>query len=151
MLKHLAIVALAVLSALAGAQGIVTLAHAKARAPAIAKGADGHYWAQASVNGRPIRFLVDTGSSAVTLTPADAASLGFDTARLDYARPVTTVSGHMEAARVMLDHVSVAGAEVEHVQALVLKDGPSTSLLGMSYLGRLSSFEATPTSLVLRR
>ncbi|MEO6339965.1 MAG: TIGR02281 family clan AA aspartic protease [Caulobacteraceae bacterium] len=151
MFKHLAIVALAVLSSLAGAYGVVNLAHATARPPVIAKGADGHYWAQASVNGRPVRFLVDTGSSAVTLSAADAARLGFDTRKLDYARPVITVSGHTTAARVMLDHVDVAGAQVEQVQALVLRDGPSTSLLGMSYLGRLSSFEATPTALVLRR
>lgn len=151
MLKHLAIVAVAVLSSLAGAYGVVTLAHATARPPAIARSADGHYWAEASVNGLPIRFLVDTGSSAVTLTPADATRLGIDIGKLDYARPVTTVSGHARAARVVLRDVSVAGARIEQVQALVLKDGPSTSLLGMSYLGRLSSFEATPTSLVLHR
>jgi aspartyl protease family protein len=41
--------------------------------------------------------------------------------------------------------------QVREVKALVLKAGPKTSLLGMSYLGRLSRIEATPDSLILKR
>jgi aspartyl protease family protein len=44
----------------------------------------------------------------------------------------------------------VAGAQVSDVEALVVEKGLETSLLGMSYLGRLSSFQATPRALVLR-
>jgi aspartyl protease family protein len=39
---------------------------------------------------------------------------------------------------------------VEKVPAVVVHDGLTASLLGMSYLGRLSRFEATPTALILR-
>jgi len=153
MFKHLAVLTAAVISALAGAEGVRGFAHAAglSSVPAmVSKGPDGHYWAQALVNGQPVRFLVDTGASAVALSRADAVRLGFDPARLDYTRPVVAVNGRTLAAPVMLDHVVVAGAEVDRVQALVLRDGPSASLLGMSYLGRLSRFEATPTTLILR-
>ena len=51
---------------------------------------------------------------------------------------------------VELAAVSVAGARVERVQALVVEEGLAYSLLGMSYLGRLSAFEATPAGLTLR-
>jgi aspartyl protease family protein len=51
---------------------------------------------------------------------------------------------------VELDYISVAGARVEHVPALVLEEGLETSLLGMTYLGRLSKFEATQSALILR-
>jgi aspartyl protease family protein len=116
----------------------------------VTKAADGHYWAQAQVNGVDVRFLVDTGASAVALTPDDARKLGFVPENLGYTYQVTTANGVARAARIKLDDVSVAGAEVRDVDAYVIENGLSTSLLGMSYLGRLSRFEATPTELVLR-
>ncbi|RZJ74790.1 MAG: hypothetical protein EON88_37310, partial [Brevundimonas sp.] len=54
------------------------------------------------------------------------------------------------AAPVTLQTVSVAGARVEQVEALVVAEGLPHSLLGMSYLGRLSAFTATPAALTLR-
>ena len=169
MLKHAAIVAVAVLSALISAQGMISFASARATpavasveaAPAeaasatgrpaqIVKAADGHYWAQAQVDGRWVKFLVDTGASAVALTGDDARRLGIDLASLDYDRPVITANGPTKAATITLDHVTVAGARVDDVQAMVVPHGLPTSLLGMSYLGRLSRFEATKTALILR-
>ena len=79
-----------------------------------------------------------------------AERLGLSASTLTYDTPVVTANGKTRAARVQLDYVAVAGAKVEQVPALVIADGLSSSLLGMSYLGRLSRFEATPTSLVLR-
>jgi aspartyl protease family protein len=116
----------------------------------IAKSQDGHYWAEADVNGRRVRFLVDTGASAVALTPADAKRLGFEPQSLSYDYKVTTAAGPARAAAVKLKRVSVAGATVADVDALVIEDGLDTSLLGMTYLGRLSRFEATRTALILR-
>ena len=120
-------------------------------APAqVLKAADGHYWAEASVNGHEVRFLVDTGATAVSLTTEDARRLGIDTAGLDYTAKVITASGPARAARVKLDSISVAGAQVRDVDALVIETGLQTSLLGMTYLGRLSQFEATRNAMILR-
>lgn len=116
----------------------------------IAKSGDGHYWAEADVNGRRVRFLVDTGASAVALTLADARRLGFEPEKLSYDYKVTTASGPARAAAVKLGRVSVAGAAISDVDALVIEEGLDTSLLGMTYLGRLSRFEATRTALILR-
>jgi aspartyl protease family protein len=116
----------------------------------VTKAADGHYWAEASVNGAAVRFLVDTGATAVALTAADARRLGLDTDNLDYRVNVTTADGKTRAASVKLASITIAGARVNDVEALVLESGLQTSLLGMSYLGRLSSFEATRTALILK-
>ena len=116
----------------------------------IARADDGHYWATGEVDGAQVRFLVDTGATAVSLTPADARRLGIDTRGLSYDYEVITAQGRARAAAVTLETLSVDGATVTDVDALVIQKGLETSLLGMSYLGRLSRFEATPTALVLR-
>jgi aspartyl protease family protein len=114
---------------------------------AVAKGTDGHFWADAQVNGQPVHFLVDTGATAVALTRADAEKLGIRPQNLKYGYNVTTAGGASHAAAVTLASVSVNGARLENVQALVVSDGLDVSLLGMSYLGRLSRFEATRDTL----
>lgn len=152
MFKPVFVIAAAVAAGLAAGQGVLALDRSLARAaPAtVAKAADGHFWAEGRVEGRPVRFLVDTGATTVALTPEDAARLGVDLDALAFDRAVKTASGQVRAARVMLDRIAVAGAEVRDVEALVIEDGLHASLLGMSYLGRLSRIEATPTALVLR-
>jgi len=128
----------------------LTRAHpAPAAGVAVRKGSDGHFWAQGRVNGQPVRFLVDTGATDVALTPADAERLGFNTADLKYAYQVTTAAGASRAAQVTLSSVAVGGARLRDVSALVVEEGLDTSLLGMSYLGRLSRFVATPQALTL--
>ena len=137
----------------ATAQAAVALPEAQAVSgpTSISKAPDGHYWAEADVDdGHEVRFLVDTGATAVALTAQDAQRLGIDPSTLNYAYNVATANGQAHAASVVLASISVAGARVSNVQAYVLDHGLETSLLGMSYLGRLSQFEATQTSLILR-
>ncbi|KQS55409.1 hypothetical protein ASG17_04810 [Brevundimonas sp. Leaf363] len=116
----------------------------------IVKGPDGHYWAEARIDGRAVRVLVDTGASVVALTRDDAARLGLSPKSEDFTARVETASGPVRAAPVTLSVVAVAGAEVRQVQALIVEEGLPYSLLGMSYLGKLSSMEATPSGLTLR-
>lgn len=121
----------------------------------VSKAADGHFWAEAQVDGAGpapsrVKFLVDTGATIVALTEPDARRLGLETGTLDYAVEVRTAAGDTRAARVRLKSVSVAGARVDDVEAVVVRDGLTDSLLGMSYLGRLSRFEATQSALILR-
>lgn len=116
----------------------------------VLKAADGHYWADALIEGRAVRVMVDTGASVVALTRDDAARLGLKLEPADFSATVVTASGPVRAAAVELEAVAVAGARVDRVQALVVEAGLPHSLLGMSYLGRLSSFSATPAGLTLR-
>ena len=116
----------------------------------IAKSTDGHFWANADVDGHPVRFLIDTGATAVALTADDARNLGIDPSALQYQYTVMTANGPARAAQVKLGLVSVGRAGVSDVNAYVIDKGLETSLLGMSYLGRLSKFEATQDTLVLK-
>lgn len=138
------------------AQAAPVIAPAPVAAPAmgsaaqVIKGQDGHYWADARIDGRAVRVMIDTGATVVALTLDDAARLGVRPNEADFTATVKTASGPVPAAPVRLKTVSVGGAEVREVEALVLQDGLPHSLLGMSYLGRLSAFEASPTGLTLR-
>jgi aspartyl protease family protein len=136
-------------SAQAAPQPAAIVRVTEASAP-IRRGADGHYWARAEIGGKPVALLVDTGAAAVVLRPADARVLGLNPETLDYDQSVRTASGLAQAATVTLSSVTVAGVEVRDVAALVVQADLPQSLLGMSFLGRLSGFEATPDGLVLR-
>ena len=162
-LSSAAVLALAVASALttawwmdqAGLRGSAQAATpvstpATGHAAQVVRAADGHYWAEADIDGRAVRVMVDTGASVVALTPADAARLGLKLTAADFSGTVLTASGPVRAAPVKLDAVAVAGARVTAVEALVVEQGLPHSLLGMSYLGRLSAFTATPAGLTLR-
>ncbi|MGR4865895.1 TIGR02281 family clan AA aspartic protease [Caulobacter sp. LARHSG274] len=165
MLKFATIAIVGALSAVGAAKAVVSLDDLRQpdlRGPApaaaatddgaaqIVKGADGHFWAEAKVDGRAVRFLIDTGATTVALSQTDAQRLGIDIHSLDYRYKVITASGQTRAASVKLASVAVAGAQVRDVDAMVIEKGLETSLLGMSYLGRLSSFQATPRALILR-
>jgi len=156
LVNHMTVVVVATLAALGAGGGVVALTREQAPAGMpILRSADGHFWADGVASSETghahVRFLVDTGASSVALSAEDASRLGLAPARLDYSRPVYTAQGETKAAAVTLSHLEVGGVELGQVNALVLKEGPQVSLLGMSFLGRLSKVEATPNDLKLLR
>jgi aspartyl protease family protein len=110
----------------------------------------GQYMIQGRVDSGSVKFLVDTGASAVALTVEDARKAGIQINTLDYSVPISTAGGRNYAAAVKLKSVSLGGITLRDVDALVVKEGLDISLLGMSYLGRLQRVEATPNALLLR-
>jgi len=111
---------------------------------------DGQFWTDARVNSGYVKFLVDTGASAVALTLDDAKKSGIRTHDLEYDVPVSTAGGTNMAAYVELKSISVGAITIRNVDALIIPEGLNTSLLGMTYLGELQKVEATPNALLLR-
>jgi aspartyl protease family protein len=121
------------------------------RAVRIRRRPDGHFIARAEVNGTPLAMLVDTGASTVVLKPADAQKLGIDPEKLRYTVPVQTANGTTYAASVKVKGLSVGPIWIEEVDALVAKPGTlKDSLLGMTFLNRLRSYEFSGDVLTLR-
>lgn len=112
---------------------------------------DGHYWARANMDGQFIRVMVDTGASIVALTRDDARTLGFELADLDYSYRIRTAGGEVMGAYITIESVKIGGVEVENVEAMVLQEGLTQSLLGMSFLGELYSYEFKGETLILRK
>ncbi len=111
----------------------------------------GHFVVEAQVNGTPIRFMVDTGASDVMLTAGDARRAGINPNALNYSRRYQTANGIALGAPVVLTRVSVGPIEVENVHGSVSQVEGGISLLGMSFLGRLSGYEVRDGALTLRQ
>jgi len=92
--------------------------------------------ADGEVNGMPVRFVVDTGATFITLPAREASRLGLD--YHDGQKVVMeTANGNIFAYRLKLDTVSVGDVAVHNVDA-VITEGNSLpiALLGMSFLNR---------------
>ena len=112
---------------------------------------NGHFNAEVEVNGASISMIVDTGASSIVLTPEDAKKAGLDPDKLTYRIPVLTANGRTVAARVRLNKVAIGPLDRTEVEALVARPGAlSQSLLGMSFLSRLRSYEFSGDFLTLR-
>jgi aspartyl protease family protein len=111
----------------------------------------GHFQAEVQVEGVSLKMLVDTGASAVALTAEDAERAGIHPFPNDYTVRMNTANGIALMARVELHQVSVGPITVRDVPALVMQPGASSvSLLGMTFLQRLSSFQVSDNRLVLK-
>jgi aspartyl protease family protein len=96
----------------------------------------GHFITDGSVNGIPVRFMVDTGATVIALPASDARRLGMD--YLKGARGmVQTANGPAPAYRVQLDVVKLGGVQLNNVEAIVIEQGLNVALLGMSFLNRV--------------
>jgi len=97
----------------------------------------GQYTVGGSINGRTVRFLVDTGANIVALSSVEAKRLGLDLEQGKQMQAITA-AGVVYSHRVMLDSVQVGGISARNVDAAVLPgDYPPDVLLGMTFLERV--------------
>ena len=70
---------------------------------------------------------------------------------LSYTVNIETANGRARAAPVTLDRVAVGGIVEKSVPALIAQPGQlRTSLLGMSFINRLESWEVRGDQLIMR-
>ena len=110
----------------------------------------GHFFADAAVNGIPMRFVVDTGATAVALSAADALRLGIDW-RKGARRTMQTANGTTAGYLVKLDKVRIGDIELQDVDGVVLEQGLGVGLLGMSFLNRVDMHRDGDTMTLTRR
>ena len=110
----------------------------------------GHFIAEGSVNGQPVRFLVDTGATLIALPAADARRLGID--YLKGARgTVHTAGGPAPAYRVRLDEVKLGDIQLNNIEGMVIEQGLTIALLGMSFLNRVEMKREGQLMMLIRR
>jgi aspartyl protease family protein len=113
----------------------------------LVRSADGHFYADAMVNGALVHFMVDTGASIVALTSADAQRAGIT---LTGARAQAMgAGGALEVVPVTIDRIALGPLEARGVRGAVVDQLP-VSLLGQSYLEEVGSVEIRGDRMVLR-
>lgn len=116
----------------------------------LAAGPGGHFVADGQVNGGAVRFLVDTGATAIALPATDAKRLGIDYQK--GRRGMTnTAAGPTPMYIVRLDTVRVGGIELQAVDAIIIEQGLNVALLGMTFLNRVEMKRDGATMTLTRR
>ncbi|WP_455365264.1 retropepsin-like aspartic protease family protein [Kaarinaea lacus] len=104
----------------------------------IAVNSSGHFFTVGAINKHPVKFLVDTGATAVAINSNHANRLGIDYRNKGTPTMVATASGQSPAYIVILDTVSVGEIRLSNVEAVVIEGNfPSEALLGMTFLGNM--------------
>ena len=117
----------------------------------IGRNSVGDFAIAAQINGARVAMVLDTGASAVVLTHDDAKAAGLPLEVLNYTVNIDTANGRTRAAPVTLDRLAIGGLTERSVEALVVQPGQlKMSLLGMSFLNRLRSFEVSGDRVVLK-
>ena len=125
-------------------------AGAGAQSVTLSAGAGGHFMADGQINGGAIRFLVDTGASAVAIPASAANRLGIDY-RKGRRGTSQTAAGPTEVYVVRLDSVRVGGVELLNIEAVVIEHGLDVALLGNSFLSRMEVRQDGRTMTLTRR
>jgi len=118
----------------------------------IRRRADGSFLANAEINGETMTLLIDSGAATVVLRHSDAEKIGIDMRTLAYNTPLKTANGTSYLAPTELKSVRIGPIALNDVEALVAKPGTlNESLLGMSFLRRLTSYQVAGDFATLRR
>src|SRR5262245_15553630 len=110
----------------------------------------GMFYAEGAVNGVPMRFMVDTGATYVSMSAKDAMRLGVN---FHKGQPVAmqTANGTVIKYQVRLDSVKLGGIELQGVDGVVGEQDMPFALLGMSFLNRLEMQRDGQTMTLIRR
>ncbi|MEE9313681.1 MAG: TIGR02281 family clan AA aspartic protease [Rhizobiaceae bacterium] len=112
---------------------------------------NGHFEASVGVNDKSVRFLIDTGATAIVLTAEDAALVGIDAKNLAFTIPTSTANGTAYSAEAKIKKLYLGGIERNNLKVLVSQSGRlNQSLLGQQFLESLSSYEKRGDRLTLR-
>ena len=113
------------------------------------RSADGHFYADATVEGVSAHMLVDTGASVVALTGEDAEAIGLTWDERDVEPVAEGASGPVYGVRIVLDRIELGDFEARSVEAIVVPYGLGVSLLGQSFLSQVPRVQMEQDRMVL--
>ena len=135
---------------LARGQHYSTGADAARQSVTLAADTRGHFITEGAINGRAVRFVVDTGATMVALPASDALRLGLDYRKGEVAL-TRTAAGVVPVYRVRFDSVRLGAIEITAVDGVVIEQGLDMALLGMSFLNRVEMRNEGQTMTLIRR
>jgi len=108
---------------------------------------DGHFWVQGSINGTPVKFLVDSGATMTTIG-RDTANAAGVTINPNRDQIVRTGNGMLRVATGKAESVSLGTIERSNV-SLHIAEHEDLNVLGMNYLSTLERWGVEGRWLIL--
>jgi aspartyl protease family protein len=106
-----------------------------AREIVMTAGPGGHFITSGAINGRPVRFMVDTGATRIAMGLDEAQRLGLDLTNAEQGM-VGTANGNVRAQSVVLSRVRVGEVELTNISAVIVAQPMPYILLGNNFLSR---------------
>jgi len=108
---------------------------------------DGHFWVDATVNGRPLRFMVDSGATVTTVSVDSAKAVGMPVGTERTA--ISTANGTTQVIKGYADKLEVGTIQRTDFP-IDINEHDDTDLLGMNFLSSLNSWKVEGNYLVLQ-
>jgi aspartyl protease family protein len=108
---------------------------------------DGHFWVRGLVNGKPVRFLVDSGASNTTIAGTTAAEARIEKGTL--TQYISTANGRARVHKAYADRLEI-GAVSRTDFPVDINANDDTNVLGMNFLSSLAGWRVEGNYLVLR-
>ena len=108
---------------------------------------DGHFWVEGTVNGAPVKFLVDSGATMTTIGGDVARRGGVDVSAMA-DQVVRTGNGFVRVASARADELRVGTIERDNF-ALHVTQNEDLNVLGMNFLSTLDRWGVEGRWLVL--
>lgn len=109
---------------------------------------DGHFYVDATVNGAPVRFLVDSGATVTTIGPDTAARSGVVKVG-ERSQTVQTGNGLVEVEIGRAETLQVGNIERDNVRVHISHQ-EELNVLGMNYLSSLRRWGVEGRWLILQ-
>ena len=108
---------------------------------------DGHFWVEASLNGIPVKFLVDSGATMTTIGRATAEAAGV-TVSANRTQVVRTGNGMLRVSTGRADTLAIGPIERSSV-GLHVTENEDLNVLGMNYLSTMNRWGVEGRWLIL--
>jgi aspartyl protease family protein len=115
----------------------------------IRKSLDGHFWVNGELNGKTVRFLVDSGATVTSLSARTAARADVVTGG-GFPVVVNTANGIVRARRGRAERLRIGSIERRDLAVHVSEAFGDTDVLGMNFLSSLSAWGVEGQWLVLK-
>jgi aspartyl protease family protein len=111
--------------------------------------ADGHFWADATINGVSRRMLIDSGATTTAISRATANAAGIDLDGSPFPVVLNTANGRVEARSAVAESLVVGQVTAHDLRIVVSPAFGDTDVIGMNFLSRLGSWRVENRTLVL--
>lgn len=115
----------------------------------IRQSADGHFWVNAMVNDKPVRFLIDSGATTTAMNLTTANATNIDISGIGFPVILSTANGSVEAQRGTIEKLQVGPMTIKGLPVVVAEAFGDSNVIGMNFLSKLRSWRVEGNEMVL--